>query len=906
MDRKKILLIDGNSLIFRAYFASAYTGTILKTTFGTPTNAIFSFANMITSLLNKGEYYDVKVAFDKGKHTFRHDKLENYKSGRLQTPEELVVQFPLVREMLDSAGIDWFEIENFEADDIIGAIDKFIENNIEDATVEILTSDKDMFQLISDKTKILIPISGTSDLKEFGLKELKEKWNIVPEQVVDLKGLMGDTSDNLKGVSGVGEKTAIKLINEFLTVEGIYQNIENIKGALKQKLINDKDSAFLCKEIAIIRTDFYIDNLQIRKLNITTSSFIDFLNKYEMYSLTNRMQNRAEKINDIKKHEYKILEKWDTSYECKKNYIFVESLEENYHNGTILGIGITNEKGSYFLKVQKKQEQQLNFFEDLTVNFFDQIFNTFLKNEKVKKYTYDVKKTVTLLKNFGYEINYDSFVYDMMIAGYVLDSNLKSSFTNYLKLASTELNIEEDEFIYGKGAKTNKEIDDEIKFEFISKKSSLIMQTYNDIIKKLKNNNQYDLYSSIDFPFWKVLFSMEQNGVMIDKTELNNQTYNTLQKLNEIENEMRNILGDIIPLSFNFSSPKQMQKLLFEDLKLSDVSKGSTGKDILEKIYDQHPVVPLMLKYRKLSKLYSTYLKGFEKYIFEDKCVHTIFNQTLTNTGRISSIEPNLQNISIHDLDQKEVRKIFVVRNSSTFYSFDYSQIELRVLAQMAPERQLLSIFANNGDVHEATARKIFSLDENQIVEPEMRRVAKVFNFGIIYGLSDFGLANDLNISIPEAKNIIQKYYESFPDILEFKKRIIKFANDNGYVATIANRKRIINELKSLNYQVRQFGERVAVNMPIQGTAADILKVAMIDIYSEIIKNNYKTKMIAQIHDEIIFEIPEIELNIVPKIIKDKMINAISKMFGLLNTNQIANVELKVSQAIGKNWFELK
>ncbi|AUF83370.1 DNA polymerase I [Mesoplasma syrphidae] len=906
MANKKILLVDGNSLIFRAYFAGAYRGTILTTSTGIPTNAVFSFANMITSLLSNREYYDVKVAFDKGKKTFRHEMLKDYKAGRSQTPDELVQQFPIVREFLDAANISWYELDNIEADDIIGSLTKTIENEIEDCDVEILTSDKDMFQLISDKTVVLIPVSGTSDLKTFGKAELFEKWACTPEQVVDLKGLMGDASDNLKGVAGIGEKTAIKLLTEYGSIEKIYKNLDSIKGAVKIKLEADKDSAFLCKKIATIATNTHVDNLEFRKLNLSINSLVEFLRKYEMFSVTKRLSNRAEQINNEEKHEYQILSSWSNEYACEENSIYVESLEENYHRGQIIGIAISNQKGNFFINFSNIARQLSIFDHNEPEKNFDVALDTFLKNLSYKKSTYDIKRTVTLLKMAGYNVSYDAFDYDMMVASYALNANVKSLFVDHLRLVSPELNITEDEYIYGKGAKRTGEIDLDSKAMFITKKALYIKMTKPDVYEKLKETNQIDLYEKIDLPFVKVLYTTEQNGILIDRQELKAQTLNILNKVNELELHMRDILGDQINDSFNFASPKQIQELLFEKLGLPNLAKGSTGKETLEKLRTEHAVVNLLLEHRKYSKLYSTYLRGFEKFIFDDGKVHTIFNQTLTNTGRLSSSEPNIQNISIHDPAQKEVRKIFVTEDDTLFYSFDYSQIELRVLAQMGNEKTLIDIFNNQRDVHSEAARMIYKLKDNEKVSPEMRRVAKVFNFGIIYGLSDFGLSNDLNISIPEAKNFITAYYEAFPEIATFKSKEIEFAKANGFALTLANRKRKIDELKSTNYQLRQFGERVAVNMPIQGTAADILKVAMINIYNELNKAQLSSKIVAQIHDEIIFEIKNNESQKAVEIIISEMEIAMQKMFEILNLNNEIKVSLSVTQASGENWFKLK
>ncbi|ATZ21119.1 DNA polymerase I [Mesoplasma coleopterae] len=894
---KKILLVDGNSLLFRAYYASAYAGPILKTSNGIPTNAIYSFANMLTSLISDRDYFDVKVAFDKSKKTFRHDKLENYKAGRSATPEDLIPQFQIVREFLDSANISWWEKENYEADDLIGTMSKIIENHCEDFEVEILTSDKDMFQLITDKTKILLPKTGTSNLELFGTNELLEKWEVAPANVVDLKGLMGDPSDNLKGVEGVGEKTAIKLLKEYKTVEGIYENIESITGKLKEKLINGKESAFLCKEIATINCEVEIEDLKFEPINVNLNGLINFLEKYEMISLVKRLSSRVGIINKFEanlpkeKTLYKQLEKWNNEYASEINFVYVESIEENYHKGEILGIAISNEKGFFYLNKFKNDNELQNFFSEL--NF--------------KKATYDIKKTATLLKNNNIDFNYDSFVYDAMVASYVLNPNITSRIQNLVNIIETELFIEEDEMIYGKGAKQNKEIEVSTKADFIISKLEMLKTTYKPILNKLKEENQFDLYEKIELPLVKVLFEMEQKGILIDKLELDKQTARTLSLIEELEEKMRIILQDQISYDFNFSSPKQIKELLFDQIGLPSNKKQSTDREALEKIVHLHPVVQLLLEHRKLNKLYSTYLRGFEKFIFKDNKVHTIFNQTLTNTGRLSSSEPNIQNISVKDELQKEARKIFISNNDTTFYSFDYSQIELRVLAQLGEEDTLLDIFKNDRDVHAEAARKIFDLGQEDVITSDQRRIAKVFNFGIIYGLSDFGLSNDLKISIQEAKKFIEDYYNSFPKLMMYKNNLVNEATVKGYAETYANRRRIVNELTSTNFLVKNFGNRIAVNMPIQGTAADILKVAMVDIFEQFKNNNLNSFMVAQIHDEIIFEIFENEEKLANEIIEECMKNAFKKLAVMVGkTADEIVIKLEVNKSKGNNWFELK
>ncbi|ATG97558.1 DNA polymerase I [Mesoplasma lactucae] len=903
-EQKKVLLVDGNSLIFRAYYGSAYSGSILRTTTGIPTNAVYSFANMLTSLIVKEDYYDVKVAFDKGKHTFRHDKLEDYKGGRQKTPPELVEQFPIAREFLKSANIDYFEMDDYEADDLIGSMAKKIYDENPDMEINILSSDKDMYQLINDRTFVLSPRSGTSDMNVIDEKALFEKWECLPKQVPDLKGLMGDSSDNLKGVQGVGEKGATKLICEYQTLDGIYSHIDAIKGKLKEKLINGKDDAYLCKDIATIETSVYIPNFKVHQLNITIEPLTDFLEKYEMKSLVRRFQNSAERINQEENINYEIIEEWKEEYAGVENNIFVESLEFNYHDGSVIGIGISNEKGNYFINfIDTKQLDIFSLSEGENINF-DSKFNDFLKSD-AKKNTYDIKRTLALLENSGYEPNPKSFVYDMMSACYILNPTVDSTFAKHLKLVSDTLSIDEDDLFYGKGVKKTADIDLNKKADFVIKKAVYLGKVKPSIMKTLELNNQVLLLNKIDYPLTFVLKDMEDKGVLIDRDELALQTRSAEAKISSIETDVKNMLGDKLPENFNLASPKQVKELLYDDLKLPNNFKGSTNREVLEAIQAEHAVVSLILEYRKWMKLYSTYLAGFEKYIHPDNRVYTIFKQNLTATGRLSSVEPNLQNISTRDDDQKEVRKIFIVDEGYTFYSYDYSQIELRVLAQMADEKHMLEIFSHEGDIHANSAARIFGVDPKDVT-PDMRRTAKVFNFGIIYGLSAYGLSKDLNIGVGKAQDLITRYYETFPGIKTFKDKTLAFAEENGYVETMSRRRRYIPELKSKVRFQREFGERAAINMPIQGTAADILKIAMINIYNEFKKQNLKSFMSSQIHDEIIFSIKNEEIEIATKIIEEQMDKAFKDLSKTFEGTDEIKVKLEESKSSGNNWYQLK
>ncbi|WP_434341722.1 DNA polymerase I [Mycoplasma putrefaciens] len=908
---KKILIIDGNSLIFRAYYATAYsTNQNLQTTTGIPTNAVFSFINMLISVLSsRGSYDHLFVAFDKGKKTFRHEMLQEYKAGRQQTPDDLIKQLPIVREFLTSANIQWFEQEGVEADDLVGTIVKLAEKQFDDVKIEILSSDKDMYQLISDKTICIVPKQGVSILDEIDKNQLFDLWNIKPHQVVDFKAIVGDSSDNLKGVSGIGPKGACKLLLDFESLENIYHNLALISPAIRKKLENDQQIAFLCKQLATIKTDVEIRDFEFKKIELNLANIKKFLNHYEMRSLHNKFNfisdNDLDKEPVQEQYNLQIIKNWSKEYEDKQNFVYVETLEENYHQGEIIGIAISNTKGNFYLDF-KKQAQQLSIFDDQINNGIDQSLENFFKNDQLEKITYDIKRTTYLLKNAGYDIYVTNFNFDFMVACYSLNAFVQSELEHQIKLINPDIYLESNVEIFGKGVKKNPNIDLNLKASYISKKSNTLKENFNKLIEKLKETNTLKLYYKIDHLLIEVLYLAERQGISIDRQELKLQTNQILEKLQRLEIDMRDLLKGLIDKDFNFASPKQIQELLFEKLELPNLDKNTTSKEVLEKLLPFHPIVSMLLEHRKFSKLYSTYLKGFEKFIYDDNKIHTIFNHTLTNTGRLSSTDPNIQNISIQDEDQKQVRKIFVASKDKTFLSFDYSQIELRVLAQMSKEPVLIKTFNQQKDIHDQAARLIFNISESQSVLPEQRRMAKVFNFGILYGLTDYGLANDLNVDINSAKRMIEDYYRSFPGLLAFKQSQIDKAKQNKYALTLTNRKRNILELDSKQYLVRKFGERIAVNMPIQGTASDILKVAMISIFKELKAKNLDAVMIAQIHDEIILEVDLNQVPEVKEIVVRNMNSALKDMIAWLNIDDQAVISLQVSQSQAKTWYQLK
>ncbi|WP_348735798.1 DNA polymerase I [Spiroplasma endosymbiont of Ammophila pubescens] len=868
---KKVLLIDGNSLLFRAFYATAYNGEMLKSLDGTPTNAVYAFANMLNKILKTNNYYSVVVAFDKGKKNFRHDLLVNYKDGRSKTPNELIVQFPIVKEFLDSYQIPYLEQERYEADDLLGCLAVLAEK--EDFYVDIFSSDKDLYQLITNKTNILVPRQGDS-ADVIDETALRAKWGITPLQVPDLKGLMGDPSDNLKGVPKVGEKTAIKLIKEYHSIENLYDNIEQIKGALQQNLLNHKESALLCKKIATIFCDINLEHFTFTQFSPNQEKLMQFYLKYNMNSFVTKLFNNQDNSTQNSNITVKIIKEWRSEFNENNTTVYLELLDENYHTAKIIGFGIVNSKGVfYFDYIHAKH---------------DKLLYQFLNDTKYQKLTYHAKSLIVALARDN--IFVQNIEYDMMLAGYVYNSNAKNSLDTYINLFEKK-QILTNELFYGKGVKKQIPADVIKLSHFIGEKAAYIYKLRPKIIELLKANQQYDLYYNIELPTAFALARMEINGVKVNQHELTTQTL----RIEKIVQELNNEINDIAQKEINPNSPKQISELLFQDFSLPDRKKGSTAQETLEEIKNNHVIIPKILDYRKYQKLYSTYLKGVEKYIFADGKVHTIYKQTLTNTGRLSSVEPNMQNISIRDDVQKEVRKIFVVSSpNNVLLSCDYSQIELRILAHMSKDQDLIAAFNKNEDIHTNTAMKIFNLSKNEIT-PNIRRSAKAVNFGIIYGISDFGLATDLNISVAKAKAIINNYYQQFPTIKAFIDQQVEFCKQNGYVTTIFNRKRYVPEINDRNYMQREFGKRIAMNMPIQGSAADIIKIALKNIDQKFLKLNLKAKIIAQIHDELIFEIPQVELIQVQKIVKT-----------LMEDSTKLDVKLIVDMKTGLSWYDLK
>ena len=855
---KKVILIDGNNLLFRSYYATAYKGSILRNSKGFPTNALFGFINMLNKIINEECPNYMMIAFDKGK-TFRHDKYDGYKDGRKETPLELKEQFPVAKAIADAMGIKCFEIDNYEADDIIGTFANEIDKSNEYYSV-IVSSDKDLLQLITDKNEV--KLLKSNDYIRLDLDSFINTYGFTPEKIKDLKGIMGDSSDNIPGVKGIGEKGASALIQKYGTVEEIYNHIDEIKGKTKEKLINDKDNAFFSKELATIYKEVPIDkNIEKIKYEGITPKLVPLLKEYEFFSLIKKL-NIKEKTEE--KKDYNLVDKINISQDSA---IYIEN-EGNYHDKKILGISISNSNGNYFVEA--------NNIKNIVIN------------DDVCLYTYDLKKLYILFKYNGIVIN--NKIYDLMLESYILNYHIKEDVSYLMNICG--YNSASCEEMLKKKKKLLKE-------DFISNminKASFIYENRTKFYDELKSEGYLSLYEEIDLPLTYVLIDMEYTGVNIDKKFLDKMKFEVSKQVKDLEEDIYRLAGT---RDFNIMSPKQLGKVLFDDLSIpypkrikSDKSY-STSVDILNKLTD-YEIIRKILDYRTVTKLYSNYIVGLIDYIKEDGKIHTIFTQTLTRTGRLSSVGPNLQNIPVREEYGRLIRKAFIPSDGGVIISSDYSQIELRVFAHMSGALNLIEAFNKDMDIHTKTAMDIYHIGEHEVTKNE-RRNAKAVNFGILYGISSFGLSEDLGINVKDAKKFIDNYLETYPGIKDYMNNLISKAHEDGYVKTMFGRKRVIDELSSANYMVKTSGERMALNTPIQGTSADILKIAMIEIHKELKKKNLKTKMIIQVHDELLFDTPRDEYDEVVSIIKEKMEGACK-----------LSVPLKVDIESGDSWYEAK
>ena len=863
----KITIIDGNSLLFRAYFATAYPGVeIMRTQDGTPTNAIFAFSSMINKILsNLKNDEGIMVAFDAGKDTFRKEQLESYKANRKPTPQELVTQFPIARDFLRSLGIFQFEQHGFEGDDIAGTVAKLAEK--EGYQVTIYTSDRDFLQLVDSKITVNIIRKGLSDIVEMTPEMVKETYGFEPLQIIDYKGLRGDSSDNLPGIRGIGEKTAVKLIEEYGNFDNIIAHASEIKGKIGEAIIADQDIGRLSRDLAIIKTDvplpFEIKDTIYQGYEFAVISA--FGQKYELKQFMSKIVQKWKKV-ELSQTEInvKVVSSLKDIAINQEIGIALDYEDDNYSLGLLYGLSVANGEDVYYLSIDNVKNDQATL--DL------------LNNAKIKKYCYDYKGIkVALAKN---NIPIQGLYFDLLVSSYLVDSSIKNDVEAVMNIYGVDL---------ANGAETLSLFSNEDSLK-TGKIAFFSYKLAERVTKELEKTASLKLYQELEIPLIDTLADMEIEGFPIDVKILDEFGDVYKQKANELAEEIYALAGT----KFNIASPKQIGEILYDKLGLSANKKLSTSVDSLKEIKDEHPIVSKILEYRKYFKLITTYVEGIKAHIQPDGKIHAKFNQALTTTGRLSSSEPNLQNISVRDEEGKQIRKAFYYPDENyEILSLDYSQIELRVLAALSNCQALKDIFLSGEDIHAATAKKIFNLQS----EPTslQRRKAKTVNFGVVYGISDWGLAEQLEITPKEARSIITSFYDSFPEVATFFQKIVNDATKDGYVSTLLGRRRYLRELHDSNYQVRESAKRAAMNAPVQGTAADLIKYAMIKVHQALLDNKFETKMICQIHDELIFSVPKKEKDVAYKLIKDIMENALS-----------IDVPLEVDGGFGRTWYDAK
>ena len=865
----KIILVDGNNLLFRSFYATAYQGVIMKNSKGFPTNALYGFINMMNKIIQEEKPSYIMVAFDKGK-TFRHDKYDEYKAGRSEMPDELRLQFPKAKEILDAQGIKHFEIDNYEADDIIGTLSLEVEHR-DDFVATIVSSDKDLLQLISDKVdvKLLKQSSHIMMTKD----EFIKTYQVPPIRMIDLKALMGDSSDHIPGVKGIGEKTAINLLSKFQSLDNLYLHIDEVSGKTREKLENDKKNAYMSYDLATIYRevplDFTIEDCKYTGEN--SEKFTELLQEFEFHSLLKKYHLTEDAVTSVKKDEgISILPVEKLTSNTFSFY--VETRGAVYSKSEVLGVGIYDGVSGYYLSKEELEEHR-NLFSNSSF-----------------KYTYDLKKNIVVLHSLGIQIS--NVTFDTMIATYLLDYVVKDDISYVAQAFDVSLPLYDD--LFG-SEKRPKEVSPEVLRDVCCRKAKFIYDTRNQLLEELGKNNELDLFQRIEMPLSRVLADMELTGILVDVPYLEKIEADLKSQMDALEQEIYELAGT----TFNIMSPAQLSKILFEKLeipypkKVKD-GKYSTSKDILDKIRFVHPIVDKILDYRTVSKLYTNYAVGLKAEVREDGRIHTIFTQTLTRTGRLSSISPNLQNIPASAEYSKLIRTAFIPDSHSKLLSSDYSQVELRIFAHMSKADNLIQAFKDGKDIHTKTASDIFHVPMEEVTK-DMRRTAKAVNFGILYGISSFGLSEDLGVDIVTAKKFIDNYLKTYPGISEYMEEEKKKAYELGYVTTLMNRRRVIEELKNKNYMIRSSGERMALNTPIQGTAADILKKAMVEIYDEFNKRGLKSKMLIQVHDELVFNVLDDELEEVSSIVRDIMEHTIE-----------LSVPLKVDIEYGNNWYEAK
>ncbi|MCO6531732.1 MULTISPECIES: DNA polymerase I [Lactobacillus] len=891
MANQKLLLIDGNSVAFRAFYALYRQLENFRNPEGLHTNAIYTFKNMLDVVLNNVQPDHVLVAFDAGKTTFRNKMYADYKGGRQKTPGELSEQLPYVQELLHDLGISTYELENYEADDIIGTFAKIGEKNGFDVTV--VTGDKDLTQLASEHTTVMVTKSGVMNLESYTPEHMKEVNGVTPTEFIDMKALMGDNSDNYPGVTKVGPKKASQLIQEYGSVENLYDHIDDMKASkLKENLLNDKDKALLGKKLATINCDtpvtIGIDDIKRRPVDYQKlrrfyekMNFRKFLS--ELAPDGNSGKNETAQDSHVKM-EYTELTKDNlakiTVNEGDEVIFYLGMLGPNYHLAEFVG---------FAFKISK----QIFLSRDVTL-LQDAKLKQILEDKKISKDVFDLKRTTVGLNRLG--IHAHGIEYDMLLASYLINNeNNSDDMAEVCRMYGNDT-VRSDLDVYGKGKSEKIPTDDDVLYNHLATKVEAIETLKETLLAKLKEHEQDDLFASIEIPVARVLAIMEINGIKVQADTLTELQDEFAVELKKMEKQIYDEAGE----EFNINSPKQLGHILFEKMGLKPIKKTKTGYstsvDVLNQLKDENPIIGQILSYRQIAKIQSTYVNGLLDVIQKDGRVHTRYLQTLTATGRLSSVDPNLQNIPTRTEEGKQIRKAFVPSDPDGYiFSCDYSQIELRVLAQVSGDEQMQEAFRTGYDIHAHTAMKIFHLKSTDDVTPLMRRRAKAVNFGIVYGISDYGLSKNLNISRKQAKEFIDNYFEQYPQIREYMDKAVKFAREKGYAETIMHRRRYLPDIHAKNYNVRSFAERTAINSPIQGSAADIIKIAMINMQKKLNDLHLKTKMVVQVHDELIFDVPKDEIETIKKIVPEVMQSAVT-----------LDIPLVADSGYGHNWFDAK
>ncbi|MDH6364202.1 DNA polymerase-1 [Enterococcus sp. PF1-24] len=881
MAKQKLLLVDGNSVAFRAFYALHNAMEKFKNKNGLYTNAIYTFHNMFEIVMEREKPTHVLVAFDAGKTTFRTEMYADYKAGRAKTPGEFREQLPYIREMLTALGVKHYELANYEADDIIGTLATQVPKDQFD--VVILSGDRDLTQLVSDHITVDITVKGVNDVEKYTPAYLAEKYDgLTPTQIIDMKGLAGDSSDNIPGVTKVGEKTAIKLLNQYGSVEGVYQHIDEMKASkMKENLINDQEAAFLSKKLATINTEapveISIDSLAYEGKDL--DKLVAFYKEMDFKKFLSNLDVPEEEVvlEDIM---FQVVNEFTPEMFQGDQAIYVEMLEDNYHQADIVGVAWGNAEKIYVT-------DELELFEK-------QAFIDWLQDGTAKKFVYDAKRTYVALTR--YTTRPKDIVFDVLLAAYLLDTNDSNNDIEGVAAHYGYSEIQSDESIYGKGAKKGLPEDNEVFYNHLARKVKAIQVLTKKLEAELAEKDQTQLFTEMELPLSQILAEMEMTGIKVNASRLQEMRIEFSAQLQAIEEKIYALAGE----EFNLNSPKQLGVILFEKMGLPVIKKTKTGYstavDVLEQLREQAPIVDDILTYRQIAKIQSTYVEGLLKVIQGDNKIHTRYVQTLTQTGRLSSVEPNLQNIPIRLEEGRKIRQAFVPSHEDwVIYSSDYSQIELRVLAHISQDEHLQQAFIEGQDIHSSTAMRVFGIATAEEVTANMRRQAKAVNFGIVYGISDYGLSQNLGITRKAAQQYIDTYFEKYPGVKDYMEKIVQQAKVEGFVETLYHRRRYLPDINSRNFNVRSFAERTAINTPIQGSAADILKIAMIQLQARLEKENLQAKMLLQVHDELVFEVPTSELQQLDALVKEVMENAVE-----------LSVPLLTDSSWGATWYDAK